>query len=781
MKTQVTRNTLLALILIVFLVGILPSGSFAIPSSPPTTPTIPSDFPDSNVLSGGGQPADDGNQNDDDQTDSGDTPDDSDSDAPTTLTLTNPKPNDRQFGKGELVQFNATVDPVGNSECKFNIPELFVTKDAVVSSNGLVSSDHIFNQDISEKTTYGWNFTCTDNELEASIAAEVEILLNPLLFEITSLATDKDAYDSGEKIEFSAQISPSSPLPTSCNLTYGINDVEETVHELSPAETLNYEVGAITESGEYSYRITCALNQQTINSETKTFAILPTLSILELSPEDDAELGYGEVTFTATLSLGTGVTCELGINDKESREMDTSDDEATNTINFDEDLAGDYDWSVTCEANGEKTTSKERTLTILDEAQSLLNIDLDDDFYLLGETIELEAKLEDNTDYIIELFMKGEKVRENKDEEETNAFGELSYEFDIPLDYEEGEYYFLVTNKDNDSETGEAHFEMGAPRSSLTLSPRIIEEGDTVRVIGAEWFADSTVKLELLEGTSTRRTETIETNRKGDFTHDLEVNEAVGTYTVEVTQEGLTETQTLEVVEEAPERIFYRDADDDGYGDAAVTREASTQPPGYVDRAGDCDDNRASVNPGANEACDGVDNNCDALVDTGDLCSGDKECSAGQCKVAQTTPVNSPGSPTNNPPALPPITESPNPTPIPSFREEEGSNTLWWILLPLLLIILLAGGFIGFVAYEGYLDTSSWAGFITGMKKAMGLEEEKKEALSVLVPQGDYQLLSKFITTKRQEGYDDLTIRNSLIKKGWKEGEVDSVFDDLYQ
>jgi hypothetical protein len=55
---------------------------------------------------------------------------------------------------------------------------------------------------------------------------------------------------------------------------------------------------------------------------------------------------------------------------------------------------------------------------------------------------------------------------------------------------------------------------------------------------------------------------------------------------------------------------YYRDADQDSYGNLTRTVVASVQPSGYVTNSLDCNDASASVKPGATEVCDGIDNNC---------------------------------------------------------------------------------------------------------------------------------------------------------------------------
>jgi hypothetical protein len=63
---------------------------------------------------------------------------------------------------------------------------------------------------------------------------------------------------------------------------------------------------------------------------------------------------------------------------------------------------------------------------------------------------------------------------------------------------------------------------------------------------------------------------------------------------------------------------WYLDGDGDGYGDPSRTTSACSLPSGYVVDGTDCDDGDASVNPGADELCNGDDDDCDGTVDESD-------------------------------------------------------------------------------------------------------------------------------------------------------------------
>ena len=60
---------------------------------------------------------------------------------------------------------------------------------------------------------------------------------------------------------------------------------------------------------------------------------------------------------------------------------------------------------------------------------------------------------------------------------------------------------------------------------------------------------------------------------------------------------------------------YYRDIDEDGYGDDEAIQEACSLPEGFAEEGGDCDNQEPLANPGATEVCDGIDNNCDGDID----------------------------------------------------------------------------------------------------------------------------------------------------------------------
>ena len=85
---------------------------------------------------------------------------------------------------------------------------------------------------------------------------------------------------------------------------------------------------------------------------------------------------------------------------------------------------------------------------------------------------------------------------------------------------------------------------------------------------------------------------------------------------------GRSDTMWYQLVDESRPVVCYVDADSDGYGDADGT---ATAGPGGVCGIGrvannfDCDDTDAGIRPGVIEVCDGVDDNCNGIIDDGAL------------------------------------------------------------------------------------------------------------------------------------------------------------------
>jgi len=70
-------------------------------------------------------------------------------------------------------------------------------------------------------------------------------------------------------------------------------------------------------------------------------------------------------------------------------------------------------------------------------------------------------------------------------------------------------------------------------------------------------------------------------------------------------------------VDDGEEVLWYRDLDNDNFGDDADSELSCVPLLGFVLQGGDCDDSTRDLNPGRFDGCDGVDNDCDGNTDEG--------------------------------------------------------------------------------------------------------------------------------------------------------------------
>jgi len=70
-----------------------------------------------------------------------------------------------------------------------------------------------------------------------------------------------------------------------------------------------------------------------------------------------------------------------------------------------------------------------------------------------------------------------------------------------------------------------------------------------------------------------------------------------------------------EQIDEDAGDTYYQDTDGDGFGVSSNTVTACEAPAGFASLDGDCDDRHGSINPGAGETCNGLDDDCDGQID----------------------------------------------------------------------------------------------------------------------------------------------------------------------
>ena len=102
-----------------------------------------------------------------------------------------------------------------------------------------------------------------------------------------------------------------------------------------------------------------------------------------------------------------------------------------------------------------------------------------------------------------------------------------------------------------------------------------------------------------------------------------------GTWTVGLEiQSALNSVSSSFTLEVLSGDVWFEDADSDGFGNPEVSVQSCSAPAGFVSIGEDCDDNEASMYPGATGTGQGLDNNCDGSiqgdeVNQGVSCPGD--------------------------------------------------------------------------------------------------------------------------------------------------------------
>ncbi|HRZ27322.1 MAG TPA: MopE-related protein [Spirochaetota bacterium] len=154
-----------------------------------------------------------------------------------------------------------------------------------------------------------------------------------------------------------------------------------------------------------------------------------------------------------------------------------------------------------------------------------------------------------------------------------------------------------VDTAENILEVKLPHFSFGI---GLQLAVLLVNSGFITNEFIVQIIADRVVE-ELNSMTPEEREEFIEENSEvlGPFSDRLD--------------DILPENPLEEIIN--PGLVFYRDADEDGFGSPDDSVTAVTAPAGYVADNTDCDDNDPDVNPAGSETIDGCDNDCNGMTD----------------------------------------------------------------------------------------------------------------------------------------------------------------------
>ena len=138
---------------------------------------------------------------------------------------------------------------------------------------------------------------------------------------------------------------------------------------------------------------------------------------------------------------------------------------------------------------------------------------------------------------------------------------------------------------------------------------------ENTAVDAATWYSDSDI-----DGFGDPNNTTLACDQPSGFVADntdcLDTNDTINPNANEVC-DGIDNNCNTAIDENSAidAQTWYFDNDGDGYGSPSSSQNSCSQPSQHVSNNGDCNDFVSSINPVANELCDGVDNNCNGVTD----------------------------------------------------------------------------------------------------------------------------------------------------------------------
>jgi hypothetical protein len=314
----------------------------------------------------------------------------------------------------------------------------------------------------------------------------------------------------------------------------------------------------------------------------------------------------------------------------------------------------------------------------------------------------------------------------------TDVNGTLRASYRLPASAPDGEYVVSAFTTDQPGVMHSGTFRVGARSPAIRLSggKTTILASSAVTVLGADFFADEDVTLLLLGGGETRNG-TASTDADGEFSYSFPEKLPAGSYSLTArsgTNTSVTASLTFKVIS----------------GTAVGTQTGTT-----------------TGEPGAQAPLDGQ-----TPIDVGNVDTG---WGVPQLPPQEETTVLP--EPTGGEQS--PIVEYPPVEEQPAAVQETSSWFSWW-MTPL-FVLLVIGGTLGALVYTKALDVSSADAFKRSLAALFSRQAEPA------VDPSRQMSIKAFIRQERSKGYDDLTIHNALVAKGWSKPEIDKTFDSLYK